>query len=94
MYSNIDRDIRSRDLKEALELLEKAGVIIKVRHTGSNGLPLEAEVKENTFKAVFLDIGLMQNICGLNIYRTQIVDNSIMRLLSNVELKMINDYGT
>jgi predicted AAA+ superfamily ATPase len=66
MYSNIDRDIRSRDLKEALELLEKAGIIIKVKHTGGNGLPLEAEVKENTFKTVFVDIGLMQNICGLN----------------------------
>ena len=66
MYSNIDRDIQSRDLKEALELLEKAGVIIKVNHTSGNGLPLEAEVKEKTFKTVFLDIGLMQNICGLN----------------------------
>jgi len=66
MYSNIDREIKSRDLKEALELLEKAGVIIKVQHTGGNGLPLEAQVKENIFKTVFLDIGLMQNICGLN----------------------------
>ncbi len=66
MYSNIDRDMQSRDLKEALELLEKAGVVIKVRHTSGNGLPLEAEAKENIFKTVFVDIGLMQNICGLN----------------------------
>ncbi len=65
-YSNIDRDIQSRDLKEALILLEKAGVVFRVKHTSGNGLPLEAGAKENIFKTVFLDIGLMQNICGLN----------------------------
>jgi len=65
-YSNIDRDKQSRDLKEALILLEKAGVVFRVKHTSGNGLPLEAEAKENIFKTVFLDIGLMQNICGLN----------------------------
>ena len=65
-YSNIDRDMQSRDLKEALILLEKAGVIFRVKHTSGNGLPLEAEAKENIFKTVFLDIGLMQNICGLS----------------------------
>ena len=65
-YSNIDRDMQSRDLKEALTLLEKAGVVFRVKHTNGNGLPLEAEAKENIFKTVFLDIGLMQNICGLN----------------------------
>jgi len=65
-YSNIERDMQSRDLKEALTLLEKAGVIFKVKHTDGNGLPLEAQAKENIFKTIFLDIGLMQNICGLN----------------------------
>ena len=64
-YSNIDSDMQSRDLKEALILLEKAGVVFRVKHTSGNGLPLEAESKENIFKTVFLDIGLMQNICGL-----------------------------
>jgi len=65
-YSNIDRDMQSRDLKEALILLEKAGVVLRVKHTSGNGLPLEAEARENIFKTVFLDIGLMQNVCGLN----------------------------
>jgi hypothetical protein len=64
-YSSIDSDMQSRDLKEALILLEKAGVVFRVKHTSGNGLPLEAEAKENIFKTVFLDIGLMQNICGL-----------------------------
>ena len=65
-YSNIDRDMQSRDLKEALTLLEKAGVVYRVKHTSGKGLPLEAQAKENIFKTVFLDIGLMQNICGLS----------------------------
>jgi len=65
-YSNIDRDMQSRDLKEALTLLEKAGVVFRVKHTDGNGLPLETQAKENIFKIVFLDIGLMQNICGLS----------------------------
>ncbi|MBU4450407.1 MAG: DUF4143 domain-containing protein, partial [Actinobacteria bacterium] len=64
-YSSIDSDMQSRDLKEALILLEKAGVVFRVKHTSGNGLPLEAESKENIFKTVFLDIGLMQNICDL-----------------------------
>ena len=75
-YSNIDSDMQSRDLKEALILLEKAGVVYRVKHTGGNGLPLEAQSKENIFKVVFLDIGLMQNICGLgsDIYLSSLQD--------------------
>jgi len=75
-YSNIDIEMQSRDLKEALTLLEKAGVVYRVKHTSGNGLPLEAQSNENMFKVVFLDIGLMQNICGLgsDIYLTSLQD--------------------
>jgi len=75
-YSKIDSVMQSRDLKEALILLEKAGVVYRVKHTGGNGLPLEAQSNENIFKVVFLDIGLMQNICGLgsDIYLTSLQD--------------------
>jgi predicted AAA+ superfamily ATPase len=65
-YSHVDTTIQSRDLKEALELLEKAGVVYRVKRTGGEGIPLEANADERHFKAIFLDIGLMQNICGLN----------------------------
>jgi predicted AAA+ superfamily ATPase len=66
-YSNIDREMQTRDLKEALNLLEKAGVVFKIKHTSGKGLPLEFNSRENIFKTAFLDIGLMQNLCGLNI---------------------------
>jgi predicted AAA+ superfamily ATPase len=64
-YSQVDDSIHSRNLKEAVELLEKAGVIYRVLKTRGNGLPLDVNADERHFKAVFLDIGLMQNICGL-----------------------------
>ena len=65
-YSHVDNNLQSRDLKEALELLEKAGVVYRIKQTSGNGLPLEANAKERHFKTVFVDIGLMQNICGLS----------------------------
>jgi predicted AAA+ superfamily ATPase len=65
-YSHVDNTVQSRNLKEALELLEKAGVIYRVKSTGGRGLPLEVEAKQRHFKTIFLDTGLMQNICGLS----------------------------
>jgi hypothetical protein len=65
-YSHVDSSMQSRDLKEALELLEKAGVVCRIMQTSGEGLPLEANAKERHFKTIFLDIGLMQNICGLS----------------------------
>jgi len=65
-YSHVDDSIQSRDLKEALELLEKAGVVYRVKQTRGDGLPLEANANDRHFKTIFLDIGLMQNLCGLD----------------------------
>jgi len=65
-YVNIDRDTQTRELKNALELLERAGIIYRIRATGGDSLPLAAGAKENQFKVLFLDVGLMQNMCGLS----------------------------
>lgn len=64
-YSNIDPDSKSRDIKQALNLLKLTGVIYPVYATSASGLPLEAQVNEMKFKLNFLDVGLMQNACGL-----------------------------
>jgi len=66
VYARVDNTMQSRDLKAAMELLEKAGVVYRIKQTSGEGLPLEANAKEKNYKASFLDIGLMQNICGLN----------------------------
>lgn len=59
VYANVDNSIKSRELKQAVELLEMAGVIVRIKSTSGAGIPLEASAKENYFKALFLDVGLM-----------------------------------
>lgn len=65
-YSHVDANIKSRDLKEAVELLEKAGIVLRVKKTSGGGVPLEANADERHFKLAFMDTGLMQNMCGLS----------------------------
>ena len=65
IYSHIDRDIKSRDLKDALELLETAGIVHRVRQTSGAGVPLSAGVHESFFKVIFLDVGLFHAISGI-----------------------------
>jgi uncharacterized protein len=64
-YSTIDEDVKSRDLKNALMLLQLAGVIKPVYMSSASGLPLGAAINEKKFKLNFIDTGLMQNACGL-----------------------------
>jgi hypothetical protein len=64
-FVNISREERSADVRRALELLTLSRVVHPVAHTSANGLPLGAERDERHFKAVFLDIGLVNRLCGL-----------------------------
>ena len=65
IYTKIDRNLKARDLKDAVELLQQTGLIFKVKKTSGAGLPLEAGVKENFYKLIFLDIGLMHALSGI-----------------------------
>lgn len=64
-YSNIAKDERSATLRQDIELLSMARVISRVVHTSASGLPLQADLDEKTYKLLFLDVGLMNAICGL-----------------------------
>ena len=64
MYSKVDPDSRSRDLRVAVELLQRAGIVHRVCSTSGAGLPLGAEADDRHFKLVIVDVGLMQNLCG------------------------------
>ena len=64
-YSNISPDDQSGTIRTDIELLAMARVVDKVVHSQCTGLPLQANLKESVFKLVFLDIGLMNAICGL-----------------------------
>ena len=65
-YSNISAQDQSATLKKDLELLCMARIISKVIHSHCSGLPLQANLEEKVYKLLFLDVGLMNAICGLN----------------------------
>ncbi|MBP7281532.1 MAG: ATP-binding protein [Leptospiraceae bacterium] len=64
-YSEIDRETPSRELKNAVELLESAGVVNKVVGTNNTELPLSYHAKDNFYKLTFLDTGLSLKASGL-----------------------------
>ncbi|MCK4529616.1 MAG: ATP-binding protein [Candidatus Marinimicrobia bacterium] len=66
VYTNVDPDTKSRELKEALTLLETAGILYRVKNTSGAGIPLESHAKDRYFKVIFLDIGLMHTINGMD----------------------------
>lgn len=41
-------------------------MIHKCRGSNCSGLPLQADINEKVYKAIFLDVGLMNAICGLD----------------------------
>jgi len=64
-YANIMRDAHSATIRHDIDLLAMARVVSKVLHTHASGLPLQAEADESVYKLLFLDVGLMNAICGL-----------------------------
>jgi uncharacterized protein len=64
-YSHVDRNIQSYALKQALELLCLARVAHKVVHSSAYGVPLQAQGKDNLFKVIFLDTGLVSALQGV-----------------------------
>lgn len=66
-YQEIHGEYRKRELAPALELLERANIIHSVRHCSGQGIPIGAEVDYDTFKVIYLDIGLCQALLGSDI---------------------------
>ncbi len=53
-------------IKEALDLLIMAGLVLPVTHTAANGIPPGAEIDPKKRKMMLLDTGIFQRILGLN----------------------------
>lgn len=64
-YSNISQEDQAATIKQDIDLLSMARVIAKVVHSHASGLPLQADLEEKSFKLLFLDVGLMNAVCGL-----------------------------
>ena len=65
-YSKVSPEASSATIRDDVDLLEKACVIAKVTHSHCSGLPLQAGLNEKVFKLIFLDVGLMNAVCGLS----------------------------
>ncbi len=66
-YVNVSPEVKSREIKRALEQLSNAGLIHQIYATSGNGVPLYAQIKENRFKILFLDIGLLNSAHKIDI---------------------------
>lgn len=66
-YREIHGEYRKRELAPALELIERANIIHSIRHCSGHGIPIGAEVDFDTFKVIYLDIGLCQAILGSDV---------------------------
>ncbi len=67
IYSKLDVDSTSRDIKRIVELLIDSRVILPCIHTSGNTSPLTGESDPRIFKTYFLDIGLLCSILNLNL---------------------------
>ncbi len=65
-YTHLDPDKRVEVTKSALSILEKALLVHLIHSTALSGLPLGANESAKVFKALFVDIGLMQHVCGID----------------------------
>ncbi len=62
IFTAVNPETRSRELKPALDLLSKAGVVHPITHSSSSGLPLAAEINPKFSKVILSDVGLMQSM--------------------------------
>ena len=65
-FSRISEGYRSAQIREALNLLTLAGLVIPVVGTSASGVPLDAESDEKRAKYLFLDSGLLLAILHLD----------------------------
>ena len=79
-YSKIDSQSQARDLKPVISLLSKAGIINSAYHCAANGIPLRSEINEKVHKLYFLDVGLVNSMCGLqHISMEDLVNTSFIK---------------
>lgn len=65
VYSQVPGEYRSADVKKALDMLTKSGIVVPVTHSNANGLPLGNETEQSIRKMLLLDTGLMLRLLNL-----------------------------
>ena len=67
VYSRVDGDYKSAQVKSALAMLCDAGLLMAVRCTAASGMPLGAEVNSKFTKYIYLDSGLLLRILDMEL---------------------------
>jgi predicted AAA+ superfamily ATPase len=66
VYNRAGERLTNMQVKQALDLLEMAGLVYSVTHTSANGIPLGAETNPKYRRIFMLDTGLFQRVLDLN----------------------------
>ena len=64
--NSVEGQYRSAEVKNALEMLRDAGLVIPVYHTDANGVPLGAEINGRVVKYLIHDSGVLLAILGID----------------------------
>lgn len=87
VYSRVPGEYKTAEVKKALDLLAKAGVLIPVTHTSGNGLPLGDEADEGIRKMLLLDTGLMLRLLKMKMGDTVAI---IAQILTATAADLVN----
>jgi len=63
-YSNMVRGEPSIRVKNVIELLANARICHQVFHSHCTGIPLYADINPSAYKLLFMDVGMVNHICG------------------------------
>ena len=67
VYAKVPGEHKTAEVKKAVEMLIKAGILVAVTHSDANGLPLGDEKDESTRKILLLDTGLMLRLLNMTL---------------------------
>ncbi|MDR1719351.1 MAG: AAA family ATPase [Dysgonamonadaceae bacterium] len=80
VYAKLSRDYNIVQIKECVELLRMAGLVIPVVHTAANGIPLGAESNLKKQKLILFDTGIYLKLSGLDL--TDIVTGTNLEMIN------------
>ena len=75
-YRRLDPDARAAEVSHAIDLLVKARVCHRISHSHCSGLPLAADAGNHASKLLFMDVGLMNHLCGLHLPEIEALDTT------------------
>lgn len=77
-YSNISKENKSREIKAVIDMLANARVCHQVFHSHCSGVPLLADLNENVYKLLFMDVGMAAHLTGLDWIALQAMDGQAL----------------